>query len=150
MTKSKKLLSILAAVLLMTVMTFTTVFAATGYPDVTATIHLRTEQSVARAGQTRDTTGIGYFWGKNESYSAHEVYLIPRVRKDSTISTWHNLDKVTMSKGGGADFSTKHKFSGTPHVYWSVELNPKGANKSRCYAKARAGMRVLTDAEKKW
>lgn len=149
MTKSKKLLSILAAVLLMTVMTFTTVFAATGYPDVTATIHLTTGQSVARAGQTRDTTGRGYFWGKNESYSAHEVYLIPKVRKDATVSTWHDLDKVTMSIGGVADSSTNHKFSGTPHVYWSVELNPVGAVKSGCDARARIGIRALTADEKK-
>lgn len=148
MKKSKKFLSVLATVLLMTVMTFTTVFAATSYPKVVE-ITLNTNQGVARAGTTQDTTGNGYFWGKNDTKSAGEVYLIPKVRK-ATINYWHDMDKVVLDKGESDTPIRENPFSGHPNVHWSVELNPKGANKSGCYAKARAGMRVLTDAEKKW
>lgn len=147
MKKTKKLLSVLAAVLLMTVMTFATVFAATSYPKVVE-ITLYTNQGVACAGTTQDTNGLGYFWGHNDSVSAGAVYLVPKVRKN-TVNYWHNLDEVLIEKNKNADFSRNHEFDGTPQVHWSVELNPKGANKNGCLAKAKAAIRPLTDAEKK-
>lgn len=132
MTKSKKLLSVLAAVLLMTVMTFATVFAASGNPD-RVSISLRSDQAYARAGVTCDTNGPGHMKGTNDATSRSTVSMIARASRTNS-PFWKNCTEIALpNTGKEVPGKRDNPYSGK-NIQWSLELRSKD-NAQGCTAR---------------